>query len=116
MHPLITKLLQKKKFDSLEEVSDEPMPDGTPNEKETIENWQRILSSNEEVTVENIKEFCQNQLKEIEGQMKSLDNTARKNDRLLILFSVYKAIGGALEAPQQEREALEQYLTGLLSE
>ena len=114
MHPLLSRYISKLGFKNIEELSDKPMPDGSPSEKQTLESWNRILSKNEAVTVENVAEFCRQQIKAIEGRWKDLDNARKKNDRLVLLHTVYSAILESISAPQQQREALELYLKGLL--
>ena len=114
MHSLLTKLLQKRGIKHVNDLPADPMPDGSLSDKQTFENWNRILSSKQEVTVENLRAFCDSQLKEIKAQMRNLDNTPSKNQRLQLLQNVYGAILDAMEAPKTEREALEKYLTGLL--
>ena len=111
MHLLLTKLLQKRGIKHVNDLPSEPMPDGSPSDKQTFENWNRILSAKQEVTVENIAQFCESQVREIEGQWKQ-DQT---KSYLIAQHTVYKAILEATKAPQKEREALEKYLQSLLN-
>lgn len=106
MHTLITKWMQRVGIKRYEEA--------TPEEKQTIENWQKVLTG-EKITVEKIVDFCQNQLKTIEGDWKNLDNKAQKNERLVLLHTVYRAILELIQAPEKERESLEKYLQSLLT-
>ena len=115
MHSLLSRLLAKRGYKSISDLSSDPMPDGSPSERETLENWNRVLSAKNEVTVENIAEFCNSQLQQISSQMRSLDNSTQKNERLVLLHSVYTALGEAIKSPNKEREALEKYLTGLVN-
>ena len=82
-------------------------------EKETFDKWDKILSEGE-ISVEKIKEFCSNQLKIIETQWKNLDNDIKKNERLILLHTVYSILVNLIESPQTEKENLEKYLTELL--
>ena len=104
MHQLLHQLLRKRnvEVDNLE-----------TSEKTTFDSWNKILSSGE-VSVEKIKEFCENQIRLIEGKWRNLDNTSDKNDRLITQHSVYKALLQAMEAPTKERENLEKYLVYLV--
>src|SRR3990167_11486211 len=104
MHQLLHQLLRKRnvEVDNLE-----------TSEKTTFDSWNKILSSSE-VSVEKIKEFCENQIRLIEGKWRNLDNTADKNDRLITQHSVYKALLQAMDAPTKERENLEKYLVVLV--
>ena len=107
MHSLLARYLEKVGIKKVIELA--------PEERVTFENWQRILSANEEVTVDKLAEFCRGQLASVEQQMSNLDNKSAKNDRLVLLHSVYKALLGAMESPMKQRESLEKYLTGLLN-
>jgi hypothetical protein len=107
MHSLLSKLLQKREIKHVDDLDKE--------EKGQFIKWQTILTG-EQVTVDKIGLFIKAQIISIESQMKNLDNTPQKNERLILLFSVYKAIGEALKAPEKEREVLENYLRSLLTE
>ena len=105
MHPLIEKLLEKRKIKDISEL--------TGDEKETFDKWEQILSQGE-MTVDRISEFCQAQVKTIEAQLKNLDNPPQKNERLIIYFNVYKTLSNLIDNPQAERESLERYLQQLI--
>lgn len=105
MHILLEKLLRKQKIESLSELR--------PEEQEVYDNWERILSQGE-VTVDKIAAFCQSQIGIIETKWNDLDNTNSKNDRLILLHTVYRAILNMIKAPVAERENLEKYLNQLL--
>lgn len=104
MHHLLQRLLKKRglEVDHLE-----------GSEKETFDNYNKVLSQGE-VSVEKIKEFCENQVRLIEGKWKNFDNSSEKNDRLIVQHSVYKTILQVFEAPTRERENLEKYLVDLI--
>ena len=104
MHPLLSKLLTKRKVKH-EELSQE--------EKQDFDRWEQILSGGE-ITVKKIEDFCRNQLISIGKQFQSVDNSTQKNERLIVLHSVYSAIIGLLSGPESEKEALERYLNDLL--
>ena len=111
MHMLLSKLLQKRGIKNVSDLPSSPLPDGSPSERQTFENWNRILSQKSEITVENIAQFCEYQIMQIEAQWRQ-DQT---KGHLIAQHTVYKAILEAMKAPQKERESLEKYLMGLLS-
>lgn len=88
--------------------------DMTPEEKETLKAWEGVLSRGE-VTVDSIRQFCENQVKAIELQWRGLDNTEKKNERLIILHTVYSTLIQLITAPTLEKENLEKYLEELVS-
>lgn len=105
MHPLLEKFLKKQKIESVTELRGD--------EKETFDRWEKILSEGE-ITVDKIAEFCQNQINLIESKWQELDNSDKKNDRLVLLHTVYRAILSTIKSPAAERESLERYLNQLL--
>lgn len=106
MHLLLSKLLQKRGIEDVATLSKE--------EKEWFEEKERILSLKDEVSSEDIKKFCQVQIGIIEDQWKNLDNTAIKNERLILTHTVYSTILKAINTSKREREILEDYLTQLI--
>jgi len=105
MHNLLTKLLQKRRIKDITELSKE--------EKADVDKWQKILSE-EEITVDKIVAFCKAQIKIIETNWKNLDNQSTKNERLIVLHTVYSTLIEVIGAPKIERETLEKYLNDLL--
>jgi hypothetical protein len=103
-HPLIERLFQKRgvKPDDL-----------TSEEKETFSRWQRILTE-DKITPEKIAEFCDIQKGEIEKKFEDLGNSSQKNDRLILLHTVYTKIGKMIRSTGAERESLEQHLNQML--
>ena len=105
MHQLLEKLLTKRKITNVNEL--------TVEEAEQFDYWQKILSEGE-ITVEKIGNFCQSQMDIIKGQMKGIDNTPQKNERLTIMFNIYDSLITLISSPAAERESLEKYLNQLL--
>lgn len=100
---LLSKLLQKKNIEKLDDLSVE--------ERATFEHYQSILEK--EISVQTIKEFCISQIKLIEGKFS--DNPKTDDDPYLkACLHVYLNIIKTIEAPEQERKALEQHLTALI--
>lgn len=106
MHILLSKLLHKRGIENIKDLS--------PEEKDWFDQKQSILSQPEEVKIEDFKKFCESQIGLIEEQWKNLDNSTQKNERLIILHSVYSTIIKAIISPKAERQALEEYLQKLL--
>ena len=101
MHNLLTKLLQKKNL-NVEMLDKE--------EKETFENWDRVLSK-KELTIEDIKKFLENQIGIIEQKWKDYNLTDKRKAELIPYHTVYKTLLAAISSPTNERSAMEQYLT-----
>ena len=106
MHSLLSKLLIKRGIENEKDLSKE--------EKEWFSEKERILSLKDEVSSEDIKKFCETQVKVIEDQWKNLDNTVTKNERLILVHTVYSTLLKAISASKVERELLEDYLTQLI--
>jgi hypothetical protein len=107
MHPLISKLFEKKKIKSTADLS--------PEERQDFDRWQGIFDQGE-MTVDKIAVFCRGQQKLIERGWRDLSNPQEKNERSLLLHMVYGVLLEAIEGPKAEREALEKYLTSLLAQ
>ena len=105
MHSLLEKLLKKRGIVSVNDMD--------LDEKDQFDNWQKTLSGGE-MSVEKIKDFCETQLSIIKKQMKDIDNTPGKNERLTMCFNIYSTLVDLISSPQAERETLEKYLTQLL--
>lgn len=104
MHSLIQKLLDKRKIKNLDSLRSD--------EKEDYDRWQKILS-NENVTTDNIRDFCNTQIAIIEGKWRDLDR--KDSEKLIPYHTVYCAIRDLINSPQAERENLEKYLNQLLT-
>lgn len=107
MHPLIVKLLQKRKIKDIRELSEE--------ERTTFDKWEQVLSEGE-ITIEKIKEFCQQQIKLIENQYTNPDNSNKKDNYLKACLSVYQALLRIIEGKRSVRQALEKYLNQLINQ
>jgi len=105
MHRILEELLSKRKV---------KVEDLDPEEYQQFDRWEKILSTEGEITVKNIEEFCKNQVSILKAQMKNLDNSGQKNERAILLFTVYDTLLDVISAPESEKEKLEKYLYGLL--
>lgn len=100
----LSKLLEKRGIDKVEELS--------PEERTTFERY-RVILSGETITVAQLKEFCQAQIRIIESKCDGVTGlTAMQQACLHVYLNLLKAI----EAPEVERESLEKYLTQLISQ
>ena len=104
MHPLLTKLLGKRKI-TKEQLDEE--------EKKDFDRWEKILSEGD-ITVEKIADFCKAQISAIEAKWRDMDNASLKNERLIIAHNIYSTIVKAISAPEVERVSLEEYLNNLI--
>lgn len=82
----------------------------TGEELQTLQRYKVILKG--EVTVQSIKEFCQVQLKIIEGKFAGPDSTHDQYHKALM--HIYLNLIRMIEAPEAEREKLEKHLEELI--
>ena len=104
MHTLLEKLFRKRGIKDATQLDTE--------EKATFENWDKILSK-EELTLEDVKHFCQSQLSIIEGKWADYGIEQAKKSEFLPYYTVYKALLAAINSPRSAREALEKQLEQL---
>ena len=102
---ILDKLLNKRGLRSTDELD--------PEEKETYEKWRKILSK-EDLTIDDIKDFCKTQISVIEMKWKDLNTDNSKKAELIPYHTVYKTLEQVLNAPRSEREQLEAQLNQLL--
>lgn len=101
---LISRLFEKRGVKGPEDLG--------PEERVQVERWQAILSTGE-ITIDRVREFCENQVKLIEGKFKS---SPEKLERLVAMHIVYRDLLSLIsgEGTKAEREALERYLEDLI--
>ena len=104
MHKKLQEVLTKKGLKE-EDLSKE--------EKKTYDQWNKVLTQ-EKLTIESVKEFCLTQKHIIESKWEDLDNSDKKNERLILLHTVYSKLARVTEADKKERESLENYLNSLI--
>lgn len=110
---ILQKLLQKRGLESFDQLSDQPLPDGSPSEKQIYETYQKILSK-EKLTIEDVAEFCQSNLNIITGKWSDLTVDSAKKAELIPFFTIYSLLLQTMQSPQKAREQLEQNLNQLL--
>jgi hypothetical protein len=104
MHNLLTKILTKWNIQSPDELSSE--------EQTTFKTWQAVLSK-DELTLDDIKTFCQMQLDVIDGKWNDLSLEDSRKAQMIPYYTVYKNILSAINSPRSSREALEKHLINL---
>lgn len=114
MNKYLARLLEKKGYKSVEELDTRPMPDGSPTERQLFESYEYQLAEKEDLDVPAIQRFCEGQLRSIKEQLKNMDNTPKKMERLILVMNIYDTILEAIIAPKKERESLEMHLKSLI--
>ena len=83
------------------------------DEKVQFNQWKKTLSE-EEISVDKIKEFCQKMVGVVEGKWRSWDLTNEQKAQMLPYHTVYKAIIDVINGSKVEREQLEEFLQKLI--
>lgn len=83
-------------------------------EKAQFENWNAILSK-EELTLEDVKQFCQTQCEIIKGKWSNYDLENAKKAELIPYFTVYSTLLQVIQSPKVARENLEKHLLQLIN-
>lgn len=103
MSNILSKLFAKRGIKDTAELSAE--------ERATYDNYARVLSK-DDLTIEDLRQFLNTQIAVIESRWR--DASFDKKADLIPYHTCYRTILDALDAPKQERENLERYLTSLL--
>ena len=106
MHNLLTKLLNKRGINTAIELD--------TDERADFDRWNLVLSK-EELSVEDIKHFIQQQLNIIENKWSDYNMEQNKKNELLPYYTVYKTLLAVIASPKIAREALEIQLNQLLT-
>lgn len=104
MHGILQTLLRKRGIETVNELDKE--------EKNQYDEWEKILSK-EELTLEDVKKFCQSQVEIIEGKWKDLNIENSKKAEWIAPHTVYRTLLTAIESPRSARESLEKELLRL---
>ena len=105
MHNILSKLLAKRGIKDVTELDKE--------ERIQFEVWHGILSK-ENLTLEDIKNFCQAQIEVIEGKWKDFNIKQSKKAEWIPYHTVYSTLLLAIESPKVAREGLEKQLLELI--
>lgn len=84
------------------------------DEKATFEQWEKTLSK-DELTIEDVKNFCKAQCSIIENKWKDYDTLQVKKAEMIPYHVVYKTLLQVIDSPKAAREQLEQNLNQLLN-
>lgn len=103
MHPIISRLLRKRGINDVNELDSD--------EKKTFEAWQEVLQK-EELSVEDIKNFCRMQVEIIETKWSDY-NSSNKSE-MIPYHTIWTMLLKAIEGPKQAKVALEKNLEQLL--
>lgn len=109
---ILDKWLHKKGVKDPSDLDNKPMPDGSPTEKQTYEIYKAILGK-EQLTLDDIKKFCERQLSVIETKWTDLNLEQIKKAEMIPYHTVYKTLLLAIDSPKAAREALEKQLEQL---
>jgi hypothetical protein len=110
MHKLLTKWLEQRGISSPEELDNTPMPDGSPTERQVFEEYRGALSK-KELTIADLKLFCQGQIAVIENKWSTPEYLHKAE--LIPYHTVYKAIINTIAGDQSARESMERQLEQL---
>ena len=105
MHNILSKLLAKRGIKDVTELDKE--------ERIQFEVWHGILSK-ENLTLEDIKNFCQSQIEVIEGKWKDFNIKQNKKAEWIPYHTVYSTLLLAIESPKVARANLEKQLLELI--
>ena len=104
MLDILNKLLQKRGV-QYEELDTE--------EKKQFDDWKLVLTK-EELSTQDIKDFCQNQVDVIEGKWQDLNLEQSKKGELIPYHTVYNLLLKVIDSPKEARNSLEKNLRQLL--
>lgn len=104
---ILEKFLFKKGIEKPEDLS--------PEERKTFDQWQLILNK-DELTIKDIKKFCQLQIDAVENKWKDLEVPLVKKAELITFHTIYKTLLMAIDAPKAARENLEIQLNQMLNQ
>ena len=102
---ILSRFLEKRKIKDVNELDKE--------ERQQFETWQKILSK-EELTIDDVKKFCEAQCDLIENKWKDYDIPQAKKAEWITAHTIYSTLSQIMESPKVGREQLEQYLNELL--
>ncbi len=106
MNNKLSRYIEKKKID---------IANLTVEEQATFEQWEKTLSD-EPVTVESLTEWLEFRKSAVGDSLGSLENSPRKQDKLIIWQALLTQMIKLIKAPKAEREALEIHLQSMLDE
>lgn len=94
----------------------ESVADLNADERQTVTAWEndwKAILAKPDITIDDMRLFCDNQVKIIEWQWRDLNNPDKKNERLILLHTVWSLLRNFLNSKEDSRVALEKYLEQL---
>jgi mRNA-degrading endonuclease HigB of HigAB toxin-antitoxin module len=107
MNNLIEKILNKAGIKDLKELD--------PEEKQTLDSWQAVLSK-DELTLEDVKKFCQVQIDFIEGRWRDYSLSNERKAELIPYHTCYKTLLLSMDNSRSDRENLEKNLLQIINQ
>jgi len=105
MPDILNRLLQKRGIKSVDDLD--------KDEKKQFEEWRATLTK-DELSTEDIKDFCRRQIDLIEAKWSNLDLEQIKKAELIPYHTIYSLLLKVIDSPKEARDALEKNLTQLL--
>ena len=84
----------------------------TPEEKVIFDNYDAILSK-ENMTIDDVKQFCEIQISVITAKWRDYGMENNKKAELIPYFSVYSSLLNLIDSPQAARKRAEEELNKL---
>ena len=104
MLDILNKLLQKSGV-QYEQLDTE--------EKKQFDDWKLVLTK-DELSTQDIKNFCQQQVDIINGKWQDLNLEQAKKAELIPYYTVYNLLLKVIDSPKEAKESLEKNLVQLL--
>ena len=112
MHDLLNKWLHKRGFKSPDELSNEPMPDGSPTELDVFNEYKAGLAK-KDLTLDDLKQYCLAQVSVIESKWADYAVDEARKAQLIPYHTVYKTLVSVIDGPVATRTAMEKQLEQL---
>ena len=112
MHKLLQKWLDQRGIEKVEELDNTPMPDGSPTERETFNEYKQALMK-KELTLQDFSNYCKRQVGIIEARWADYMVSNQIKAELIPYHTVYKTMVAIIDSPVANREALIEQLEQL---
>lgn len=106
MHQILEKLMKKRGIRGIDDLKGE--------EKDTFDEWNVILSAEDELEPQKMAEFCKAMIGEIERKWSDVSLEDRAKIRLIDQHTVYSKMLAVIESPKRRRKDLERSLRQML--
>lgn len=105
MHKYLEQLFKKRGISDIKDLSDE--------EREEFDRSSLLLSK-KELSLNDVKAFCQTQVTVIKGKWQDYNITQAEKAELIPYFTVYSSLLSAIDSPMDVREMEEKRLLTLI--